>query len=73
VAGRVEAHVTDLEDIGRRCVAARHGRSPQDGAHARDELPQTVGLRHVVVGTDLEPDDGVDLRRLRRDHDDRDP
>jgi hypothetical protein len=48
-------------------------RTAQHGPHAGDELSHAVRLGHIVVGTDLEADDGVDLARLGRDHDDRRP
>src|SRR5438034_1340398 len=37
--------------------------------HARHQLAQSQGLGHVVVGADLEGDDGVDLVRPRAHHD----
>src|SRR3954471_7527215 len=40
----------------------------QDRAHARDELARVEGLRHVVVGAHLEPDDLVDVLVARREH-----
>ena len=47
------------------------GRPAQRGPHPGDELAEPERLRDVVVGTDLEPDDGVDLGVARGDHDDR--
>ena len=50
-------------------VGDRH--PAQRGANPRDELAQSEGLRHVVVGADLETDHRVDLGVARRHHDDR--
>ena len=72
VTRRVEAHVTDLDDlaaVGHRAVVGTT--TAERGAHARDQLPQPERLRHVVVGADLEADDRVDLGVARRHHDDR--
>ena len=38
--------------------------------HASDEFAHSIGLGDVVIGTDLETHDGVDLGTLRGDHDD---
>ena len=73
VARRVETHLADLDDVLRRtggAVARR--RAPHRGPDPRDELAEAERLGHVVVGADLEPDDGVDLGVPRGDHDDRD-
>ena len=50
--------------------AARRPPSGADGPHPGHQLAQAVGLGHVVVGPDLEGDDGVDLGPLGRHHDD---
>ena len=47
------------------------GGPAEHGPHPGHQLPEPVGLGHVVVGPDLEADHGVDLRALGRDHDDR--
>ena len=44
---------------------------PQHGPHPGHQLPQPVGLGHVVVRPHLEADHGVDLGSLGGDHDDR--
>ena len=49
------------------------GNPTQRGPHPRDELAQPERLGHVVVGADLQTDDGVDLGVARGDHDDRHP
>jgi hypothetical protein len=49
----------------RRCPA-------EDALHARDELARVERLRHVVVRTDLEPDDLVDVLVACGEHEDRD-
>ena len=70
----VEDHVADgkrrrpTAQTRRRRVDRR---SAQHGTHAGDELADAVRLGDVVVGADLEPDDGVDLGALGGDHDDR--
>ena len=63
VARGVDPHVADLELVGPvDLVGVDVARHPaQRGAHARDQLAQAERLRHVVVGADFEPDDGVDL------------
>ena len=66
--------VADLDDlvvatIGRR-RGRRRGAAAQHRTHAGHQLAQPVGLGDVVVGADLEADDGVDLGALGRDHDD---
>ena len=43
----------------------------EDRSHAGHELVDPVRLGDVVVGTDLEADDGVELGRLGGHHDDR--
>jgi len=45
---------------------------PQDGAHAAEQLSARERLRHVVVGSELEPEHAVRLRVARRQHEDRD-
>ena len=51
----------------------RRGRlhAAQDGPHPRDHLRPAERLDHVVVGAELEPDDPLELRPARREHDDR--
>ena len=44
----------------------------QHALHAREQFARVEGLRDVVVGADLEPDDAVDDVARRRDHDDAD-
>ena len=44
----------------------------QDGADAGDELARAERLGQVVVGTELEPEQLVELVVARREHDDRD-
>ena len=70
----VDLELVDLDHVAaRRLGAARHLGAPQLGAHAAAELAQAEAvLGDVVVGADLEPEDLVDLLRLRREHDDRD-
>ena len=71
----VDPHVADLELVGPvdllGIAVARN--PPERGANPRRELAQTKRLRYVVVGADLEADDGVDLAIARGDHDDRHP
>ncbi len=43
----------------------------QDGLHAADELARRERLGHVVVGTELQAEDAVDLVPSSRQHDDR--
>ena len=85
---RSTASVSDLDHravpvavrmCGRRRVGVLVGRvvrhrcaPPGDGPDARQELTEAEGLHDVVVGTELEPDDAVDLLGTRGDHDDRD-
>ena len=45
--------------------------APERGAHPGDQLAEPERLGHVVVGADLEPDDGVDLGVAGGHHDDR--
>jgi hypothetical protein len=47
-------------------------RTAEDRLHARDELPWVEGLREVVVRTDLEPDDLVDVLVPSAQHEDGD-
>ena len=46
-------------------------RAAEDALHARDELAGVEGLRQVVVGADLEPDDLVDILVAGGQHQDR--
>ena len=72
VAITVEHDVADLEDeLGACASRAATARSPQHGAHAGDQFPDPIGLADIVVGTDLESDDGVDLFVAGRHHDHR--
>ena len=43
--------------------------APQHGLHAGDELARVEGLRHVVVGADLQTDDPVDVVAARGEDD----
>jgi hypothetical protein len=52
-------------------VVARSGGSPHDRADAGHELTQTERFDEVVVGTQLETDDAIDLLAPRGDDDDR--
>ena len=64
VALGIEAHVADLEHPRCRGRRRRLVRRPaQHRPHPGHQLPQPVGLGDVVVGADLQADDGVDLRR----------
>ena len=49
----------------------RAARTPRDGPDPRHELAQAERLDEVVVGSELEADDAVDLLAARRDDDDR--
>src|SRR6185312_14140321 len=51
--------------------AAVGRRAAEDALHAGDELARVEGLREVVVRTDLEADDLVDVLVARGQHDDR--
>ena len=46
-------------------------RTSQERANAGQQLAGAEGLRHVVVGAELEADDLVDLAGARREHKDR--
>src|SRR5258708_18922233 len=62
----------DLADLDRPAVGAAHRsriRAAQDGAQARHQLARRAGLRHIVVGAELEPDDAVDVVAARGEHD----
>jgi hypothetical protein len=68
--GPVEVQVAE----GQRLVARlfrRGAGSPQDRAHARDDLPGAERLDDVVVGAELEADDAVGLVAAGGEHDDR--
>ena len=43
----------------------------KNGADPRQEFPAGVRFRHVIVCTQFQPDDDVDLGVLGREHDDR--
>src|SRR5262245_27814156 len=49
-------------------LAALGRGAAQDRLHALDELARVEGLRELVVGADLEPDDLVDVLVARRQH-----
>ena len=53
-------------------VGGATGRAPQDGPDPGEQLAEAERLDHVIVRTELEPDDAVDLLALRGDDDDRD-
>ena len=53
-------------------VAAGCAAPAQDRAHPGGQLGRGEGLHHVVVGTELEPEDPVGLVALGRDQDDGD-
>ena len=60
----------------RSCIGERAGSLPACGtsrhrAHPCNELAQPERLDHVVVRTELEPDDAIDLFAPCRHHDDR--
>ena len=67
----VEDDVADLDRRRAELAGAVARRPPQHGAHPGDQLAQAVRLGDVVVGTDLEADDRVDLGALGGHHDDR--
>ncbi len=48
------------------------GGAAQDGSHPRNQFVDAVGLGDVVVGSDLEANNGVELGRLGGHHDYRD-
>src|SRR4051795_7058626 len=66
----------DLEvpvpDLLRLHLSPLRDASPQDRLDAGDELTRVEGLRQIVVGADLEPDDLVDVLVTRGQHQDRD-
>ena len=55
----------------RSLAGLRRLRAPQNAPHASGELARREGLRHVVVGPELEPDDPVGLLAAGREHDHR--
>src|SRR5258706_9910879 len=62
----------DLANLDRPAVGAAHRsriRAAQDCAQARHQLARRAGLRHIVVGAELEPDDAVDVVAARGEHD----
>ena len=61
-----------MPDLVRLALAALRRGAPENALHAGHELTRVEGLRHVVVGADLEPDDLVDVLVARREHEDRD-
>ena len=63
----VEHHVSEREPL----VAFLGLGAPEDRLHPRNELAWREGLREVVVGADLEPDDAVRLLVARGEHQDR--
>ena len=62
----------ELDESGGHIVGNRHdGTGPtHHGTHACHEFAHAIWLGDVIVGTHLEPHDGVDLGTLRGDHDD---
>jgi hypothetical protein len=69
-AGQIDGEVAERD---RRQALGGHLLEPaEERPDAGGELAQAEGLRHVVVGAELQPDDLVDLRALRGQHDDRD-
>src|SRR5438270_7672567 len=54
VAGHVETDVADLEHLVGGLSPSAVGRPPEHGTHAGHQLPQPVGLGHVVVRPYLE-------------------
>jgi hypothetical protein len=66
----IDLEIAVFELFGLRAPAL--GSGPAENAlHASDELARIEGLRHIVVGPDLEPDDLVDVLVTRRQHEDR--
>src|SRR3954447_605438 len=61
-------HEVAVLDDGALALRSIGRGAAQDRAHSRDELARVEGLRHVVVGADLEPDDLVDVLVTRREH-----
>ena len=63
----------DGEPVEGQRLPGRHGislvRPPQNGAHATHQLLGAEGLDHVVVGSQLETSDAVDLGLPGRQHD----
>jgi hypothetical protein len=68
--GRAITSPTWIAPAGRSTTTVTE-RAPHHRPHPGDELADAVRLGDVVVGSDLEPDDGVDLAALRGHHDDR--
>src|SRR5689334_4606375 len=56
-ARMLEDEVADLDQV----LTVLGLRAAQNGAHAGNELAGREGLRHAVVGAELEPGDAVDL------------
>ncbi len=67
VRARVEREAGEPE----RRVLARRARAAQEGAHAREQLPERERLHEVVVGAEVEAADRVLLRVARGEHEDR--
>ena len=71
--GDVDHEVAHLEALLRRGGFGGAGAgAPQDRAHAREQLAGVEGLRHVIVGADVEAGDAVRVLAARREHDDGD-
>ena len=68
VAIHVDAHRPGLKDTRQHFL--RLAAATQDGPDTRDKLTGGKRLGDVVIGTELEADDLVDLTVLGRDHDD---
>ena len=64
----IHAHAVGLERTVSEAVVL--DLAAQDGPDARQQFPSRIRLRHVVVGTELETHDDVDLAVLRGEHDD---
>jgi len=67
-APAVDAQRADLDRAGAGC---RPGRTPEDCPDACDQGPRVEGLRDVVVGAQLQPDDGIHVVRTGGEHEDR--
>ena len=68
-AGGIDAEAIDLDDF--RDLALALG-AAEDGLDAGDQLARVEGLRHVVIGADLEADDAVDVVAAGGEDDDGD-
>src|SRR5207245_4438772 len=74
MAGQIDLHPAEVDrgqwgvgdGLGLRLLC-----SAQERPDAGEELSEAERLCHVVVRAELEPDDLVDLRALRRQHENR--